>query len=155
MAWAWHGMASVNQTWPHCVNQMGKTHSKPLAVRHGRGATWARHAVCELAFTGHKTLGGCLYLIGLIDSPLCRRCRAEEETSAHVFCECEALASLRHAYLGSFFLDPEDVGSLSLVTIWNFSKVTGLTWLGIRLWGTKGLSKGLGASGPKVLEPKH
>ena len=30
-------MASVNQTRPHCVNQMGKTHSKPLAERHGRG----------------------------------------------------------------------------------------------------------------------
>ena len=32
-----NGMASVNQTLPHCVNQMGKTHSKPLAARHGRG----------------------------------------------------------------------------------------------------------------------
>jgi len=30
-------MASVNQTRPHCVNQTGKTHSKPLAARHGRG----------------------------------------------------------------------------------------------------------------------
>jgi hypothetical protein len=30
------GMESVNQTRPHCVNQMGKTHSKPLAARHGR-----------------------------------------------------------------------------------------------------------------------
>ena len=32
-------MGSVNQTRPHCVNQMGKTHSKPLAARerHGRG----------------------------------------------------------------------------------------------------------------------
>jgi len=27
----------VNQTRPHCVNQMGKTHSKPLAARRGRG----------------------------------------------------------------------------------------------------------------------
>ena len=36
-AWHGHGMASVNQTRPHCVNQMGKTHSKPLAARHGRG----------------------------------------------------------------------------------------------------------------------
>ena len=34
-AWHGHGMASVNQTWPHCVNQMGKTHSKPLASLHG------------------------------------------------------------------------------------------------------------------------
>jgi hypothetical protein len=41
MVRAWHGrgMASVNQTRPHCVNQMRKTHSKPLAARHGRGAT--------------------------------------------------------------------------------------------------------------------
>ena len=31
-------MASVNQTRPHCVNQTGKTHSKPLAARHGRSA---------------------------------------------------------------------------------------------------------------------
>jgi len=38
-------MASVNQTRPYCVNQMGKTHSKPLAARHGRGTVWARHAV--------------------------------------------------------------------------------------------------------------
>jgi len=36
-AWHGHGMASVNQTRPHCVNQMGKTHSKPLAARHGHG----------------------------------------------------------------------------------------------------------------------
>jgi len=32
-----HGMASVNQTRPHCVNQMGKTHSKLLVARHGHG----------------------------------------------------------------------------------------------------------------------
>jgi hypothetical protein len=67
--------------------------------------------------TGHKTLRRHLHLMGLLDSPLCRRCGAEDETSAHILCECEALASLRHAYLGSFFLEPED--------IWNFSKATG------------------------------
>ena len=45
MAWTWHGhgMASVNQTRPHCVSQMGKTKSKPLAARHGNGRAWARH----------------------------------------------------------------------------------------------------------------
>jgi len=38
-AWSEHGMgmASVNQTQLHYVNQMGNTHSKPLAARHGRG----------------------------------------------------------------------------------------------------------------------
>ena len=45
-------MASVNQTRPHCVNQMGKTHSKHLAARHGRGTAWARHFMCESALTG-------------------------------------------------------------------------------------------------------
>jgi hypothetical protein len=37
---SWRGMACVNQTWPHCVNQMRKTQSKPLAERHGRGTAW-------------------------------------------------------------------------------------------------------------------
>jgi hypothetical protein len=48
-AWSEHGMASVNQTWPHCVNQMGKTHSKPLAAWHGMVMAWAWHAMCESA----------------------------------------------------------------------------------------------------------
>ena len=43
-----HGMASVNQTRPHCVNQMRKTHSQPLATRHGMAGE--RHAICESAF---------------------------------------------------------------------------------------------------------
>jgi hypothetical protein len=53
---AWHGrgMASVNQTRPLCVNQMGKTHFKPLATKHGRGTAWARHAMCESAFIIYK-----------------------------------------------------------------------------------------------------
>jgi hypothetical protein len=42
-------MACVNQTWLHCVNQMGKTQPKPLAAQHGRGMAWARHGMCELA----------------------------------------------------------------------------------------------------------
>ena len=35
--WHGHGVASVNQKRSHCVNQMGRTHSKPLAARHGNG----------------------------------------------------------------------------------------------------------------------
>ena len=44
-------MASVNQTRPHCVNHMGKTHSKPLAARYCGGTAWARHGMCESAFS--------------------------------------------------------------------------------------------------------
>jgi len=44
---------------------------------------------------------------------LCRRCGAEDETTAHILCKCEALASLTRAYLrSSFFLEPEDIKSL-------------------------------------------
>jgi hypothetical protein len=51
MAWHGRGMACVNQTWPHCVNKMEKTQSKPLAARHGRGTAWELYGMCELAFT--------------------------------------------------------------------------------------------------------
>jgi hypothetical protein len=30
---------------------MGKTHSKPLAARHGRETAWARHAMCKSALS--------------------------------------------------------------------------------------------------------
>jgi hypothetical protein len=76
--------------------------------------------------TGHNTLIRHLHSLGLIDSPLCRRCEVEEETSAHILCECEALASLRHVHLGSFFFEPEDIKIISLGAIWNVRKATGL-----------------------------
>jgi len=76
--------------------------------------------------TGHNTLRKHLYLLGLSNSPLCRWCEAGEETSAHVLCECEALASHRHVYLGFFFLEPGDIKNLNLGATWNYSKATGL-----------------------------
>jgi hypothetical protein len=38
----------------------------------------------------------------------------------------EALASVRHTHLGSFFLNPEDIRKLRIGAIWNFVKGTGL-----------------------------
>jgi hypothetical protein len=57
---AGRGMAFVNQTRPHCVNQMGKTQSTLLVARHGHGTgtAWARHGMCELAFTGLRPKTG-------------------------------------------------------------------------------------------------
>jgi len=63
--------------------------------------------------------------MGLSDSPLVRRCGAQVETLAHILCECESLASIRHVYLGSF-LEQEDIKSIGLGDIWNISKVRGL-----------------------------
>ena len=76
--------------------------------------------IAYYSFLSHCTLG-------LSNSPFCGWCKAGEETSAHVLCECEALASRRHAYLGSFFLEPGDIKSLNLGAIWNYSKAAGLT----------------------------
>jgi hypothetical protein len=56
--------------------------------------------------TRFNTLRRHFHLMGLSNSPFYKSCGAENEISAHILCECEALASLRHAYLGSFFLQP-------------------------------------------------
>jgi hypothetical protein len=66
--------------------------------------------------TEHNTLRRLLYLLGLSNRPSCRWCEAGEETSAHVLCEYEALASRRLAYLGSF-LEPGDIKNLNLGAI--------------------------------------
>ena len=64
--------------------------------------------------------------MGLFGSALCRRCGAEDEASAYVACECEALAAVSHTDLGSFFLYPEDVRSHKSRKILNLIKGTGL-----------------------------
>jgi hypothetical protein len=72
----------------------------------------------------------------------------------------EALTSLRHIYLGSFLLTPEDNRKLNIGAIWSLVEGTGLPYFGGHLelqWGSgapwidlghKGPGKGLGASGP-------
>jgi hypothetical protein len=74
--------------------------------------------------TGHNTLRRHLHIIALCNDSMFRKCGAEEETSVHILCECEVLAPLRHAYLGSFFLDPEDIRELVMEAIWNYAKGT-------------------------------
>ena len=76
--------------------------------------------------TGHNTVRRHLHIMGLSNNPTCRKRGTEEETSLHILGECEALASLRHTYLGSFFFDPEDIRVLGVGAIWNFVKGTGL-----------------------------
>ena len=58
-------------------------------------------------------------------------------------------------FIRGSFLDPDYVRSLNLGAILNFCEGAGLPCLGISLWGTKGLFKGLGALGPKGLEPSY
>jgi len=53
--------------------------------------------------TGNNTLRRHLYIMGLSNNPICRKCGTEEETSVHILCECEALPSLRHIWVPSFW----------------------------------------------------
>jgi hypothetical protein len=50
------------------------------------------------------------------------KCGTKEQTSAHILCKCEALATLRHTDQSSFSLKPEDIMNLRLGVIWSFSK---------------------------------
>ena len=68
---------------------------------------------------GHNTLRRNLYIMWLSNKPIRRKRGIEEENSVHILCECEGLASLRHIYLGSFILDPEDIRKLSIGVVWN------------------------------------
>jgi hypothetical protein len=47
-AWSEHGVASMNQTLLHSVNQMENTNSKPLAARHGHGMLCVNRPVVYL-----------------------------------------------------------------------------------------------------------
>ena len=73
---------------------------------------------------GHNTFRRHLYVMGLSNKATCRKCGTEEETSVHLSYECEALASLKHTLLCSFF-DSEDIRTLSAGAIRNFGKRKG------------------------------
>ena len=79
--------------------------------------------------------------MGLTESPLYRRCGAQKETSAHVLSTYEPLATLRHHYLGSYSLDPEDVSNLTLESSWVLIKGTEIHNLDFRC--TKDILKAL------------
>jgi len=88
--------------------------------------------------------------MGLIESSLCRKYGVEEDTSAHVLCKCEVLATLKHCYLGSpqslFFFCGGGVfvRNLSLGAVWNCGSHDSES----SLRDTKALLKDLSASGP-------
>jgi len=62
--------------------------------------------------------------MGLSNNAICRQCGTEKETPVPVLCAYKALASLRHSYLGPFFLDPEGIRKLNIGDIWKFAKGT-------------------------------
>ena len=53
---------------------------------------WTQFRVVIGLLTGHNALRRQLYVMGLINNTICRKCGTEEETSVYVLCACEALA---------------------------------------------------------------
>ena len=92
-------------------------------------------AVTDL-LTGHNTLIRLLYIMGQINSLLCKRCGTQEETSAHILCVKPWVDA--ETPIWAHLLDPDDVTSLSLG---DFDKGTWLQSLNVRLWGTRCLSR--------------
>jgi len=85
----WHGLCSTQrQAWELICGPVLSTRALLLSFNR----TQSRVAIVLL--TGHNTLRRHLYVMGLSDNPVCRKCGTEEETSVHVLCACEALASL-------------------------------------------------------------
>jgi len=76
--------------------------------------------------TGHNNFIRHLHIMGLNKNPTSRKSDTEEESSVHILNECEVLASPRHMYVDSFFLDPEDIKMLRVGAIWYFAKEIGL-----------------------------
>lgn len=59
--------------------------------------------------TGHCPVKYHLKKLGMIDNDLCRFCNTELESSAHLLCDCAALATRRLKLLGNRLLSPYDV----------------------------------------------
>jgi hypothetical protein len=66
---------------------MGKTHSKPLTARHGRGTAWARHAMCESAFSGTARQGNGMGTACCVNRPLAARHGRGTAWARHAMCE--------------------------------------------------------------------
>jgi hypothetical protein len=77
-------------------------------------------------FTGHCHLKGHLFILGLVDSPKCDRCKQASERASHDLCNCEALAALRFRYLGHYFVKPGDFKDISVSRLLHFVQSAGL-----------------------------
>ena len=56
-------------------------------------------------FIGHGNLAYHRHKIGLAESPLCRLCGQENETSTHILCDCPAIRGKRQILMGDISID--------------------------------------------------
>jgi ribonuclease HI len=75
--------------------------------------------------TGHCVLQKHLYILGIVDTPLCPSCGEEEEESVeHYLCSCEAFREVRQQTLGKQYLRSAELTELSSPKLWSYIKAT-------------------------------
>ena len=75
--------------------------------------------------TGHGGFNKHLFRMGLCGTSTCPSCRQEEDTACHLLCRCEALHYQRLWTLGQSYLEPADVGTVSLDCLLSFLEDSG------------------------------
>jgi hypothetical protein len=65
-------------------------------------------------------LKGHLLRLGMVNSPECPRHKQASETASHILCDCETLATLSYRNLGCYFLEPGDLGDISVSKVLHF-----------------------------------
>jgi len=77
--------------------------------------------------TEHGTLNYHMYKVRRSNTPDCRMCGEEEETSLHILSLCPAYAKLRLQFLGFATLVPEQIRALPVRDLILFWRKTGLS----------------------------
>ena len=81
-------------------------------------------------YTGHASVRGHLYTMGLFDGdPICRFFGMETETVRHIICCCEALARQRYNVFERPTVEPKDISTASVRDLCLFIRGAGLLWL--------------------------
>jgi hypothetical protein len=77
--------------------------------------------------TGHATVRGNLYIVGLFEGdPTCRFCGKETETVQRIVCCCETLDRQRYSTFGTLFAETKDISTASVRNPCLYIRDTGL-----------------------------
>lgn len=117
-----------NKAYEHWLNLPGMTQAKaiirqPVEKRSvDRLLELSRTKLKTLMglYTGHCRLKHHMHRIGLVEDAECRLCMEDDETAAHILCECPAGGRLRHHLLGGATVPLGDLSNISPNTILDF-----------------------------------
>ena len=68
-------------------------------------------------FIGHGNLAYHRHKIGLAESPLCRLCGEDNETSTHILCDCTAISDKRQTLTRYFSMDAAVIQTKSVAQV--------------------------------------